>query len=470
MEILLANLGNRNITFKGNTYLDFDKELKAEIGTFREWTNNLLKTFENNQKFLKLNILDTLLDKTIHSLDKIILFYSDQNDEEKNDQDTIHEAEIVKRLIIEKYNFNFLNISLVPVEGSVVDNENLLQFYRSEIKKLKKLNDENYFIICDAGGTAQQKQALKIIAEFLLRENEYEIQYINFTGKIDLVSQREYRKIILTEQAINLIQHGYFSAAAQLLGIKIEEAENQQWNGKLLCSVIHRFNSNVKIAKNLISPNNTNPMFINFKSGKSDSKSTYLEKIFGGKFVVLTDKLYKAIFLHNKLLYSESILAFAQFYEYYLDLAINVVCDKNRFGKPRNPDLNDFQKNNLRDFFIANYSDYLERKPGYQPTLSSINTQVMILKVEGTNSVKTFAEMISPFVDWTDDCHSSNERIITKVRNRIAHEGMLISHEDMQNKYNYYLQLLHDSSKICELTYSDLFQNLADVLEISLRK
>ena len=73
-KILLANLGNRNIIYKGKTYPDFDKELKAELGTFREWTESLLLNFENKKDFLDLNILDSLLNSMIGEIGEIIYF------------------------------------------------------------------------------------------------------------------------------------------------------------------------------------------------------------------------------------------------------------------------------------------------------------------------------------------------------------------------------------------------------------
>ncbi|HUN17704.1 MAG TPA: hypothetical protein PK622_12855 [Saprospiraceae bacterium] len=470
-KILLANLGNRNIIYKGKTYPDFDKELKAELGTFREWTESLLLNFENKKDFLDLNILDSLLNSMIGEIGEIILFYSDQEANQKNDQDTIYEAKIVKNLIKSKYNFE--NVNLIAVKASVVDNEGLVRFYRNQIRHLKnRETKDNYFIICDAGGTAQQKQALKIIAEFLLDESEFEVKYINPNGTIDQVSQLEYRNIIVTEQAINLIQHGLFSAAAQLLGIRIENVNLLDIKGKLLCSLIHRYNSNQEGAISLLKSIQKISIdkFQEYKEQKVQSLNVELKEFFGKKYLILTDKLYKAIFLNNKKLFSESILAFAQFYELFFVLSISQPNLKILYGSPSNPQLTEQQKLNLKEFFDHNYQSYLEQRKDFNPAIGNINTQVMILKKSENESVKKIAIVLSPHIEWTDDCGSNGGFIVTSIRNKIAHKGLYIDQDKMSKEYSSYEKILEQCHSILQLTERDLFQDLADLLEQNFRQ
>ena len=121
-KIVLANIGNRNLKFKGETYFS-----KTHGSTFREWTKNLLDNFEENKPLLTINILNDLLDSLNGEIEQVILFPSNQINEEKQDQDTIFEGEILHKLIKEKYNVAV--DSSKQVTCKVTDNDALLRFY-----------------------------------------------------------------------------------------------------------------------------------------------------------------------------------------------------------------------------------------------------------------------------------------------------------------------------------------------------
>lgn len=468
LTYLLANLGNRNIIYKGKTYPDFGPEMKDEYGSFRHWTKNLLDNWESKRNFVNLNILNTLLDKTIVGVDKIILYYSDQAEETDNDQDTLYEAEIVKKLIQDQYKFE--NIGLIKVEGSVVNNETLLKFYKSQLKKIYS-SPKTLIKICDAGGTAQQKSALKIIAEFLLPEGSYELYYVNIKScDIVIDKQDEYRKIILYEQAINLIQHGHFAAAANLLGIDVENAKklpSSKWREKVFSHVVHRFQGKIGHAVSDINIEIKNPILLEFKNGNALSLNNELRAFWGKQFLSISEKLYKAIFLYNIRNYTESILAYSQFYESAFQESICLYLDSDIYGKPWNPENTDLQKENVENLVKRDYSNYINKNTKFKCDIGSLSTQALILKKCTIKSVEAIATILSPHIDYTDN--ANKDELINKERNRIAHDGLNVTLKDINERISYYPLLLTQSKEILQLSSNDLFKELADILEKNLR-
>ena len=125
MKILLANLGNRNITYQGRSYPDFTKEEKAQY-TFREWTKSLIEEYDLHQHSLDINILNPLLIPR-GQYEKVYLYASDQsNIETRTDQDTVYEADIIKNILCDKYAYEH--------EEIVISRERLLQSDRLRLR------------------------------------------------------------------------------------------------------------------------------------------------------------------------------------------------------------------------------------------------------------------------------------------------------------------------------------------------
>ncbi|MCZ2101498.1 MAG: hypothetical protein LC107_08185 [Chitinophagales bacterium] len=258
MKILLTNLGNRNITFQGKTYNEWDisNQNHKHFVNFANWTKKLNDDFEKEKAFLDINIINPIINQK-ENYDYIVLYYTDQSDyETRTDQDTIHEAAIIKRILIDRYEYIEDRIITIAVKSKVIDNGGLLKFYRSELTRIKKKYDAPFITICDAGGTAQQKMALKVIAEYVFDASQYEILYVEKNSLITDVNVNEYRKVINSEQAISLIKHGEFGAAAELLDYKeilnFQKAQKYDWKGKVMAHVIYRFNQNKNEAKHIL--------------------------------------------------------------------------------------------------------------------------------------------------------------------------------------------------------------------------
>ena len=218
-KILLANIGNRNLKHKGETYFH-----KTHGGTFKEWTFNLLNNYKTVVTDLAINILNDLLEVQKEHLSEVILFASNQIEEQKQDQDTIYEGEILKRLIESQYG---LSVRVIEVNCKVTDNDLLLRFYRNQLFELKnQYNGDLEIVICDAGGTAQQKSALKITTEFMLEIDRFEVWYVNPDSHLEAVKQQEYRRIIDEIQVSSLVQNGQFEGALSLYSQMSSELQN----------------------------------------------------------------------------------------------------------------------------------------------------------------------------------------------------------------------------------------------------
>jgi hypothetical protein len=208
-KILLANVGNRSLLYKDG-FVERD---------FRRRTKELLDNIETEISNLKPNILPEVISKEINGLSKIFLFGSDTPDEERNDQDTLFAGQILKRLFEKDY--EGLIVEVLPLKCVVVDTNALMERYRSYLKHAIEADPDAHFVLCDAGGTAQQKASLKIVLEFMLTQDRYTtynvLQYKERKSRIEIVHSLEYRKVISWIQVDSLANTGNYEAALQVL-------------------------------------------------------------------------------------------------------------------------------------------------------------------------------------------------------------------------------------------------------------
>lgn len=474
MKVLLTNLGNRNIIYKGKTYneLDVSNPKHETFSSFIDWTKKLNDCFEREKENLDINIINPIISSK-DMYDLTVLYYSDQsNFNTRVDQDTIYEASIIKNLLIDKYGFAIDQIINVPVTAKVIDNGGLLNFYRTELIKLKKKYTDISVTICDAGGTAQQKMALKVIAEFLLEPNQYKVLYAERNVLVTDVNVNEYRNVINSEQAITLIKRGDYLSAAELLDFSeisnIQKVQQYNWKGKVLAHVNFRFHQNRKDAlASLHGMTISNELLKDYQDSKAFSKNAEMSELFGKDWVDITEKLYKAIFLFNMKNYSQSILSFSQFYEYFLEKLLPIILPISDYGNSNAQSLAQFK--NFQEIFDQYYAAYLKRKPEFRPRIESVNSGIMIVKALGEESVRNFAKLISPYVHFTDDC-KDGIIFLNVSRNQIAHQGKFITQNEIESKLSYYPHILSKSAEIFELSKDDLFKELGGLLENNLRQ
>ena len=440
-KILLSNIGNRNIKYKGTT---FNKGIHGE--DFKEWTKNLLDNFISEREFLEINILNDLLDEIISETSTIILFASNQVNEIKQDQDTLFEAQILKNIIEEKYLGVEVKIEEIPCK--VTDNDELLRRYRSKLKNYKQIFSEHHFVICDAGGTPQQKSALKIMTEFILDEYSFEVRYVNPNGVLEPVKQIEYRKIIVSEQIKVLIDKGEYRAALELWGIT-DPTDNKICKGefeKLLCYAYFRFNHQHEIVFEMSFKANfleKNSDIMAYRQKNTPILSSDWKDIMSQESLFsLGEHLETLFFRWQKRQYNESILSLSILYEFYLNATI-----EHKFGyKLTNSENFSLAENRLLDEAkqkftnVANaYPDkIIKGVPFFLTVAENINFP------PSQNFLKILKAHISTGFKWKFSSKDSKTMGINTVRNKIAHNGKYVD-QKFVNEYIPYLPMLVES-------------------------
>lgn len=215
--ILIANIGNRN--------LRYDNELQpapvhARSGQidYRAFTQSLWANFDAEKQYFGINILDSLIESQRARIDHVVLFASDQAEGERQDQDTLYAGQILARLIPEQ--FAGLTAECRMLQAPVTNNNALLLNYREELRLLQRQYPDAYYLICDAGGTAQQKSSLKIMFEYLFDREDFQVFYVaqgqDYKSQVAEIPPIEYRRILDAEQIISLIDHGQYAGAEEI--------------------------------------------------------------------------------------------------------------------------------------------------------------------------------------------------------------------------------------------------------------
>ncbi len=164
-KILLANVGNRNIMYRGEFYNELFQQGEISL-SFRDWTHELLKEFNQNQELIQFPIIRQFFEETEYQPDIIFLFASNSPAGLRNDQDTVYAAEIIKRLLGRQ--FPKVATNIIEVDRNVIDENTLIRFYAEKFNAIKKMFPDGQFLINESGGTPQQVFALKTCSYFIL--------------------------------------------------------------------------------------------------------------------------------------------------------------------------------------------------------------------------------------------------------------------------------------------------------------
>lgn len=456
----MTNIGNRNIIYKGKSYAEHNDNIN-----FLDWSYNLLENYIHYKDDLDINIFKPLL-RPENNIESILILYSDQSKlNTRTNQDTIYEAKIIKQILIDKYQYKDKDIELLPIKVKVVDNGALMKDYRSKLIQIRR-REFSKLIICDAGGTAQQKMALKIMAEYILENNQYEIKYTEDNNIVSDVSINEYRKILDDEQSIKLMHHGQFYEALRILGFENLNQSSSDVKINLLKYLHFRFNNNPIKAKEAISRAvnvKMPPLVLNYINRCADSDLIELSDYFGTPiFILLIDKFYKVLFYRSIHLYSECILALSQFYEFLFSESVKRIDPIYNFGQNITRGHSDEQIQNLNEFISQSYPDLI----GHRADIRSTNTQLLICKKTGPLSIQNMACLLSPYIEFTDN--TINTQTINPIRNKIAHEGLYLSKLDFENSKQI-VCLISGLQELLKLTNQNLFKDICNYIEDKIR-
>ena len=420
-KIILANIGNRNLTYQGKPLLPDHRFPEIQM-SFRERTLDLLNRFDTIQSELNEQILSVLLDDiTPENVEKVVLFASNnQIDGDRNDQDTIHEAHILQRLFAERLG---LTVDVVEYTRNVTHNDELLRFYRDELRRYQTSNFP--LIICDAGGTAQQKSALKIAAEYLLNPSHFSVRYVLPSGKLTTVDQVEYRRIIDEEQVAALVQYGQYAAALTIYNQSISPNKNALQLLKFLAKRSDLFYGD---AQQEITPDLKiqSDFFADFKGGRPIGDiGPFKEALSPKSFFALCERLEIAHYRYSLGDWSRSILGLSIFLESLVNAVINRISpfklEEAYFSNATMllTEVKEGDHDDIRSFFPS------ELKMGLPLHLKYAGKMT-------TGLVNSLLKIFESLNSWTNG--SGGKRGMDCLRNDIAHKGRSVKEIDLQKQ------------------------------------
>ncbi|KXX69438.1 hypothetical protein [Flammeovirga sp. SJP92] len=415
-KILISNIGNRNLIWNKNEF--------PEKKSFREETQFILENYEEYKEILQINILDVLLDEEKSSLSKVILFTSDQFEKspEQANQDTVYAGQILKKIIEENYQ---IEVELIPLKSVAIAQDSLLSEIRGHLKNILESNTSSDFIVSTTGGTPQQKNALKIIVEYLMDSTKYSFYQLNENWntkktEVEKLDNLEHRKILDTEQAIMFCKRGNYLAGAELIS-NLNESIKKELIFKVLTFCDYRKRLIDDFAEQIINPipnqeldDKGFDLLVDYKSQKSLGKYGKWSDIFTSQqFFRICETLSVAEFFWSQKDYSNGVLYYSIFIEKVLLSAITKVTGLDLIGDYNN-----------------NLDNILQEIRDAGTPLGGLGTKrftlpVMIKYANHIFRDPEFLDLLSTF----EECNTKFDkgigkgRGLDKLRNDLAHNG-----------------------------------------------
>jgi hypothetical protein len=418
--------------------------------------------------------LDTVLNQS--QFDKVIIVVSNQKDEKFNGQDTLYEGEIIKQLIC--INYKIEDVELKELAEDVTNENYLMQFYQQFYAGLLRKYQEANFILCDAGGTGQQKTSSKIMAEFMIPDSRWEILYPKQDGSVEKKTQVEYRNIINKEQAITLVRKSHYEAALNVLGGNSNIiSDNQTFN--LLSFAHFRINRVLEGTKKLYDekkslPERNNHIIKSAIYPKNHSES--LLNLFSDKeYLFLSEALLVAYHKYTICNYRESVLDFAIFYERFIDRSLSKIEKEieSIIGKKKHYKENLINKwmeeditncPNTRKYATDNCK---ETPFNYSTVALAIH---IITEQDFFPDLQPLAQILLQYLDFTySPYQEGKQNSVREVRNKLAHEGKYIDKAILEEELPYYEQLLNDCLDAWGLAREDVYEQLNEIIEKKIR-
>ncbi len=475
-NILFANLGNRSLSFDGYYFdkdyaSEFTQKLNPDKLSFIDYTKHIadLLAAAIPTPTITLNILHPALNKKQFDAIKIVATQSGH----KND--TLYSAHIIKHLLQTQYGYHYNQIDILTITKPINDTAFLLNYYRNQLGQLR----DKYFVhLCDAGGTPQQKSAMKLMAEYVLPDDAYDVWYVNEQGDVIISNQVEYRNVINGHALIKLAEAGNYLGALEIenqtrltdlhvlkttkdkvyrllvLGhIAIHNAWKQQhW---CICKMGAGDFTNSK-NEVLDKPLKFYTRILNtcIKDAFANEKQVFL----CGEF------LYLANYFYQKKQYNSSILHFSRFYESLFDALILHATGIDPVAK----------LDKLSQYVAANISEFTET---YRGSVIDESKLIMILYANNEIINKLTYMIAAHFsrIEYTTDAETGVTKLledkgatkrINNVRNKIAHEGLLVDETYIKNELDYYPQLLTDIMTLIDFDTYDFFGELLRELRL----
>ncbi len=201
-KILISNIGNRNITFKG--------EILNNV-TFRKETERIWNDFPQEKEHLFIQIIPNHINADTQ---KIILISTNQDNPAYNNQDTIYEGKILKVLLEEQFK---IPVVIETFKGNPTNENEIFPFYADFFRKIIFDTNKTQLIFNDAGGTPQMKLVVKELLGYYLPPDRYKIVYSDqkdIKRKVERIYKNKY---VLLKTAQQFVKEYNYSAALRVL-------------------------------------------------------------------------------------------------------------------------------------------------------------------------------------------------------------------------------------------------------------
>ena len=182
---LICTLGNRDIQFKKeykeiigkklNNCLNDNRDdanyLVINPHLFKPTTQKILENYEEFKEYIEIPMINKILEK-YRNISKIYIIATDQNcvDENYKIKDTIYEAKIIKKIILDRYG---INSEIMPAEFNAKDMEKWFNLIKGLFDTI--LKDDNKIVIEFSGGMSETRESIRLASLFNENITVYEI-------------------------------------------------------------------------------------------------------------------------------------------------------------------------------------------------------------------------------------------------------------------------------------------------------
>jgi hypothetical protein len=462
-KVLLANIGNRTLVAKKNNGSlelfekhEFQSISKSHFRENTRWIEEQIRA--GNREILEemdVNIINAIFEKE-GIPDYIYLFTSDQEgeDEVRKRQDTIHAGYIIAELLGKEYG-DRVKVEPITITGSVVKLDHLTVRFREEMKRLVfEKHPDDKIIICDSGGTPQQKNALKIVSEYFLSDREpsfYQVreeidpktgEAVLGKGEAVRLENNEIGQIVDEQNISLLIDSGEYSAAATLrrrtlsdipeILLRVMSFRKELLHNDAIGQLSQDPNSRVT-AKDWLSDKDllqeVCPSICNFLLKKTPEKWEDWRSDFrsSAEFHKLCEELELASFYWHLGKWTEAIRTYAIFVEDFLN---SIYSKRNIKRKGTNSHYLD----NINDIKIKN-----ELKPDGSilkvlPTSVSTYIAYLLVMTSCSDILKSILYSFKQCNSMWTETPSDRDKGLDRLRNNISHSGTGVTKADI-DKY-----------------------------------
>ena len=203
-SILIANLGNRNLKYKGQ-FLDKDN--------FRELTRQLWENYEAEREHLDPVLLNEHLDE--NDVARIFLITTDQADPRYRAGDTVHEGAILQRLFVE--DFKTWPVELLHYQGNPTIEAEIYPQLKPELLVIANQYPEHSILFLDAGGTPQLKNAVREYLRYAAGPARFRAVYTTPQDERREIDQTYHQRYQLLRAAREFVLRYDYASALQVL-------------------------------------------------------------------------------------------------------------------------------------------------------------------------------------------------------------------------------------------------------------